>query len=107
MALNILKAHQQQQAQQQPGANSGSSSGGWSPEQVHASIEACRMSFADALAWVADPVVHDSLPLAEMLSQQRAAARYSQYFDAAKVRAGLLWAVCERVCLINTSQSGS
>jgi hypothetical protein len=41
MALNVLTAHDQQQ-QQQAGSNSSSSSVGWSVDQLHLAIEACR-----------------------------------------------------------------
>jgi gamma-glutamyltranspeptidase len=91
MALNVMTAHEQQhQQQQQPpvagsSGNSGSSSGGWSADQLHVAIEACRMAFADALAKVADPVVQRELPIEAMLSQQRAAQRYKQYFDPGQV----------------------
>jgi len=91
MSLNVITAHQQQQQQQPPGSNgSSSSSSSWSVDQLHVAIEACRLAFADALAWVADPVVHQELPIGQMLSQDRATQRYRQYFDPDKVRPELM-----------------
>jgi hypothetical protein len=43
---------------------------------------------------VADPLVHEALPIPAMLSQARAQARYAQFFDAAQVRA----CVCACAC---------
>jgi hypothetical protein len=61
-------------------------------------VESCRLAFADALAQVADPVVHRELPVEALLSQDRAAQRYKQFFDPGQVCAHrctvVLWAVC-------------
>ncbi|KAF8057757.1 ywrD [Scenedesmus sp. PABB004] len=73
MALNIMEAHRAaaagagradgQQAAP-PRLNLGEPRPGaaWSAEQVHLGVEALRLSFADALAWVCDPHAHE-LPL--------------------------------------------
>uniref|UniRef100_A0A383V5K4 Gamma-glutamyltransferase n=1 Tax=Tetradesmus obliquus TaxID=3088 RepID=A0A383V5K4_TETOB len=96
MALNVLEAHsKQQQHAGDPSAptttttNSSSSSSSinfgqpkavqWSSQQLHLGIEACRLAFADALAWVADPRAHEQ-PLQQLLCTERAAQRCQQYF---------------------------
>jgi gamma-glutamyltranspeptidase len=100
MALNVLEAHskqqQQQAAQPQPADSSSSSSSRvinfgepkaahWTAEQLHLGIEACRLAFADALAWVADPLLHEQ-PLQQLMCAERAAQRYQQYFQPDQVR---------------------
>jgi gamma-glutamyltranspeptidase/glutathione hydrolase len=45
-----------------------------SPQHVHPVIEALRLGFADARAWVADPG-HQSLPVASLLSETYGVAR--------------------------------
>ncbi|KAF6255728.1 gamma-glutamyltranspeptidase [Scenedesmus sp. NREL 46B-D3] len=86
MALNILEAHgkQQQPAHPQPAGSSSSpvnfgepKAAQWTAEQLHLSIEACRLAFADALTWVADPCVHEQ-PLQQLMCAERAAQRYQQ-----------------------------
>jgi gamma-glutamyltranspeptidase len=91
MALNVLEAHRQQQQQQQPVQPQQACSSSnpinfgqpkaaqWTAEQLHLGIEACRLAFADALAWVADPLVHEQ-PLQQLMSTERAAMRYKQCF---------------------------
>jgi gamma-glutamyltranspeptidase len=96
MALNVLEAHskqQQQAAQPQPADSSSSSpinfgepkAAQWTAEQLHLGIEACRLAFADALAWVADPLLHEQ-PLQQLMCTERAAQRYQQYFRPDQVR---------------------
>jgi gamma-glutamyltranspeptidase len=98
MALNVLEAHSKQQQQQstqpqQAGSSSTSSpinfgepqAAQWTAEQLHLGIEACRLAFADALAWVADPLVHEQ-PLQQLMSAERAMLRYLQYFKPDQVR---------------------
>jgi hypothetical protein len=57
MALNVITAHQQQQQQQGVGTSSSnssnsSSSSGWSVDQLHLAIEACRWVTGDAVGVV-------------------------------------------------------
>lgn len=109
MALNVLTAHQaaqqsegHQAAQQSEGqqvsrapdkvsrgpdtltdsSQAGQSS--LSADELHSLVEACRLAFADALEWVADPVAHE-LPLAELSCARRAAARYQAHYSPHKV----------------------
>jgi hypothetical protein len=100
MALNVLTAHQaaQQSEGQQvsrapdkvsrgPDTLTDSSQAGQSSlsaDELHALVEACRLAFADALEWVADPVAHE-LPLAELSCARRAAARYQAHYSPHKV----------------------
>jgi gamma-glutamyltranspeptidase len=109
MALNVLEAHSKQQQQQpnpQP-ADSGSSSSSssrpvnfgepkaaqWTADQLHLCVEACRLAFADALAWVADPRVHEQ-PLQQLLCAERAVQRHQQYFRPDQVTEPAACDVC-------------
>eukprot|EP00879_Flechtneria_rotunda_P004254 GHRR01004503.1.p1 GENE.GHRR01004503.1~~GHRR01004503.1.p1 ORF type:complete len:608 (+),score=203.40 GHRR01004503.1:170-1993(+) len=102
MALNVLEAHRQAEQQHnglhlqqdsvpahgsaanKPQLNLGQPNNAyWTADQLHVAIEACRLAFVDALARVADPVVHEQ-PLEDMICPQRAHQRYKQYFDPNK-----------------------
>eukprot|EP00878_Enallax_costatus_P014464 GHUV01015128.1.p1 GENE.GHUV01015128.1~~GHUV01015128.1.p1 ORF type:complete len:652 (+),score=151.84 GHUV01015128.1:282-1958(+) len=87
MGLNILEAHRvKSRRRKRPSLNFGKASGPteWTTEQLHVAIEACRLAFADALAWVADPLVHDDVPVEQMINFERGKQRYQQYFDPDK-----------------------
>lgn len=93
MGLNVLEAHRiKSRRRKKPTLNYGKLSGPteWTVDQLHVAIEACRLAFADALAWVADPTVHDNVPVQQLIDAERAKQRYEQYFDTEKVNWSML-----------------
>lgn len=87
MSLNILEAHRRaMRRRKKPEINYGKPGlTEWSSDQLHVAIEACRLAFADALAWVADPLVHKDVPLQQLVCADRGKQRYQQYYNPDKV----------------------